>query len=459
MVLKNLGNFGITAIKTIDEIRSTKADLNKPFGNSAKKTESRISAFYRALGLPAIATKAKLHDPLNSGNLHVFDLNTVSKSTKKTVNEIRFNLISREVDFDAEIDEDEVDKFLDVNKSTILGSVNPTDKNQDLSRTRGTLFPMFVDGEMSIMPQGSRIAGAFFSEDQRIDNVLYRRPLIELIVLLRLKGDGAHNKVVQDKVDKDFKALDEDVKDIIDKSNLNLVTFKLISELIKSVVGIDEFVNKTIQDVNKSRISSGLVYEPGKAPVAEAQPVTKGSSKDGDIEKLEKRQQELINTNNALLSLLEYDDTVSDEITKNMKNSMFAGQVISLIASDAENMAEKIKESTQRRKKVEQKLKAGQRAMDLILGTYSGISFIDILIVMAAMFIVDIESLLGLLDEGSIERLRALKGNNNVAKPNTDVFESVSKLESRVTELFNTVQTQIDKNEHKFQVEDKKRKK
>ena len=440
MVLRNFENFSVTSIRIIDEIRSTKADPKNTAGNSTKKTESRINAFYRALGLPTIAiadenTGGNIFDPLNHGNLHIRESNEQTEG-------ILGKLTRREADFDMPIDEEEVKQFLDNNKSNILGSIDET----DAKRTRGVLFPMFANGKIGIFPQSNRVAGAFFAKDQVIDEVLYRRPLIELIVLLRLKEIGAQNTITQNVVNKNFEGLGQEVINFFapTKFNFNLVTLELISELIKSIFEIDEFIKKTREKTNKLRINSKIIFTDKSPYVAEAQPIVKESEETGELEALKKEQLEAANVNNALLSLIEYDDTITDggDITKNMKNALLATLVLSLVTSDADNIGEQTKELKIEETKTIRELKASQRSMDLLIGTFSGISGVDILIVIAALFTMDEASLLGLFDDASIERLKLLKDGINITR-NSDLFASVTNLENRVSELFKQVQSEV----------------
>ena len=439
MVLRNFESFGASAIRAIDEIRSTKADPKQRTGNSSKRIESRINAFYRALGLPAISTDGTAFDRFNNGNTFVYEPND------RRLGNILGRLDEREIVFDENIPEDIVNKFLDKNEFNILDSITQG------KRTRGVLFPMFASGDFGIFPQSNRVSGAFFSKDNVIDGITYRRPLIELIILLRLKGIGAQDTVTQADVNSNFGALGEEVVDFFSPSNFsfNLITLEIIRELISSVFEIGNFVKDTVLKVNKLRPRLRTVYLDKKRNVAEEQSATKSSDKTGDIEKLKTKQLEEINKNNALLSLVEYDDTITNgaEITKNMKNAIFANLIVSLINSDAENINKQVEEREIEEKRVDQLLRSSQRSMDLLLGTFSGISGIDIIVVMTALFTMSLDSLLGLLDKESIVRLKKLKGVSNLESlgggisVNTDLFDSVSQLEARITKIFEDIKS------------------
>ena len=91
--------FSINATKIIDEIRSTGADPKNLNNNSAMATESRINAFYRGLGLPAIRINENLEiDESNNGNLFP---NTPGNANKRTIN------------YDHDITEEEIRKFVE----------------------------------------------------------------------------------------------------------------------------------------------------------------------------------------------------------------------------------------------------------------------------------------------------------------------------------------------------------
>src|SRR5690606_14938224 len=155
------------------------------------------------------------------------------------------------------------------------------------------------------------------------------RPTIELIILLRLRGDGVQNSTLQSQLDQEFSdSLGEGFASDI---SLNIITFEIIRQLLRTTLNIKDVVRQTIQTLGRIRSEIRTVYEDDKANVPDEQPVVKSSSGDGSIEKLRSAQEIERARKNSLLAILEYDDTLnSRSATKNMKDAWMAHSVLDL---------------------------------------------------------------------------------------------------------------------------------
>jgi len=170
--------FAVQAIKIIDSVRSHGLTSNE------KPTESRINAFYRAIGLPATVpanvgkedssnTNPFVIDEKNNGN--VFDENQLNYDN------YRLLLEQREAAFRLPITQEEAKSFLDINTNGLIDGLTSTktdgSNKRTKSRLRGVLFPMVVNGALPVFPQSRRISNAF-PENNTDDDIIYHRPLI-----------------------------------------------------------------------------------------------------------------------------------------------------------------------------------------------------------------------------------------------------------------------------------------
>lgn len=417
-------NFSTKAIKTIDEIRAVNSTPQN-VGAAVEKVESRINAFYRALGLPSFGSS----DENNSGNYFKTEVS----------DENLYKLFIRENSFLIDIPEDTVKGLLDYNKLKVDDGIK---FNGDVpKRLRGSLIPMFVNGNILIFPKNNRVSGAFHVEDWVVDDIVYKRPLIELIALLRLRGSELSNKVVSNIIKNDFSFINPD---LIGTVNFNVITSQISVNLLKIVSSdLPDFINKTVKEINNIRKQIRTSFKAEIANIPSEQPIELDSDQNGSLEKLKSIQEDIKGQNDVYLSLLEFDDSISNgkEITRNMKEAILSSSILDMIQVDSNDINNKISEETTRFKKLQVQLKTLQQKVDMILGIYSGISGIDILIVITALFLISEDNLLGLMNSASLDRLEDLKGTDFTG---SDVLSSILALESKVNELYNELIQKIE---------------
>jgi len=425
----DFGKFTGEALKAVDRIRSLAADPRIVEGNPTEPIESRINAFYRAIGLPAVVSEG-INLPLNNGNVHDISMTT----------DLKRNFVNRENAFNSPIDESIVNSFLDgENNLTIKDGIEFVSGQADVQvpkRTRGALLPMLVNGDVGIFPQSRRITGPFFSTKQVIvDNTRYERPTIELIVLLRLRGSGVQDDTLQQALNDEFaQSLGEG---FVDTNGLNILTFEVIRGLLRTTLETKDVVRKTVQNLGKIRIRIRSVFEDQRANVPNEQPITKSSDLDGSLEKLKTQQQTEQNRKNSLFTLLEYDDTISngEQVTRNMKEAWLAHSILDVLTTDSQGIEISLKETDMQSKKLEKLNKAQQRQMDSLLGTFSGLSGLDVLVVIVSLFTMEEQFLLGLLNEDAFQRLKIIKGQG-FSPSRAGVDASVDQLKRKVTETY-----------------------
>lgn len=444
----DFGKFASDALRAVDRIRSLSGDPTLIDGNPTEPIESRINAFYRALGLPAIVSNASKF-PGNNGNIHSIEMSE----------DLKFKFSQRQKAFTDPIPENIVKSFLDGRKKiqetgedpnnlTIADGIKFLSNSSGANipkRTRGSLFPLLVDGDIGIFPKENRIAVPFItSKDVIEDDIKYERPLLEAIILVRLRSEGAGNAQLQDSLNQEFQeSLGED---FFADADINIFTISILRELLNSILNIRNIVRKTVQDLGVIRANIRTAYNSQVANVPDEQPIAQSiQSETGHIELLKKQQERELATANSLLALLEYDDTISSgvEITKNMKDAWMADTLLNLITTKSQNIDVSLKETQTRLKKLEQLNKTQQRQMDLLLGTFAGLSGVDIMVVILSLFLISQEVLLGLLNEDNFERLRIIKGNANLDQL-ADPLSAVEIVEEKITQIYDLLQQLVN---------------
>lgn len=431
-----------SALRTIDEFRSNGVDPTKDDSVSSNKIESRASTFYRAIGLPAFTDKVSTFDIHNNGNL----FGATGNTTKTDFDEVLKNIKSRDDKFKKKLKDEEVDNFLKINTSKISIGIK--------GRTKGGIFPLAVDGRLSIQPTSRRIAEPFHKKAQVFSKVEYPRPLIELIILLRTKGDGQVDSTSEQSLIEDISRL-QDIDEeggfssiTVDTQNTNFEVLGVISNLLKIVLsgdGIVEYVVKIINDIDKvqEQISDVFVDSPEDTTAAERQQRAKRSAKEqkGELEKQEREREEARAVDRLKLRLLEYDDTQSQDVTKNMKDVVLASTILSLISTESTEVDEKEKEDTTKKDRSDQLLRIGNQNMDLILGIYTGLSGVDILVIITAMFIVPVNTLVALLNNDNITRLKELR--QGLTPSDGGVLAALDVLKSKVEEIYKSLDSKF----------------
>lgn len=425
----DFGKFGGDALRSIDRIRSISSKPSHLSEQPSGKVESRINSFYRAIGLPAIVS-GDTNLPSNNGNVHSITM----------TEELKNKFLQREQSFSSSLSENTIDDFLDFNKSKLSDGIrfNSTSTTETPKRRRGSLFPLFVYGDIGIFPQSNRISGAFFNQNQVIiDNIKYERPLLEFITLLRLKGAGAQNSELQNKINSDFeKSLGSG---FVDPSGLNIFTFEIIRQLLITVLSIKDVVRNTIQDLGIIRSEIRTIFGDKKGNIPDEQPTIKRVGTDGALDIFIQNQINVRNSIESVYALLEYDDTQNPlSSTRNLRDIWLASSVIDLLTAESQKISTSIEDTSEQNAKLLHSLKLQNRSMDLLLGTFSGLSGVDILVVITALFVIDQETLLGLFNEDSFQRLVTLKGQGFSAT-RLGVQTAINNLQNKIIELYDII--------------------
>ena len=419
----NFEKFAVSIISIVDSLRS------KGRAGAKASVESRINAFYRAIGLPAVITdvdkEIKKVDDYNNGNL--FPEEQLPKKLYAA------DLLSRESNSRSSVSDDEVMTFLDMNEQDLLGGIKII-KTQKNARTRGKLFPMVADGSLEIYPQNRRV-GSAFSTDRELtnDKVMYKRPFLEAVIAIRLKSIGATNSARQSnislEVQKEIAKIGEELVSTLGNSTINVSA--LLAFAVKLIGGVRKKIGAEIK-VNASNIAQEMPN------------LVKRESKQGELDKQKQQQDNERLLKQARLAIFNFDDTFGKEdkakrkegaeITKNLTDILFVSGLLGASVYDIGGATDdSTKEYEAKIKKQEALLKRAHKQLDLILGTFSGLSGTDVLAIFMALFQVEEDVLLSLLNERGVNNLLEARGTTISQRYPPDI--AVTKLEEKVSEI------------------------
>jgi hypothetical protein len=437
----NFEDFAVQAIQLVDSIRSYGRE------GGTKPRESRINAFYRAIGLPAVVpvdkesdaddptqdSSTKNLDKLHNGN--VFSEDDLAFST------FADRLFTRQIDFEKDPSDDDIEDFLDLNKKDLRASILESAQNK---RPSGILFPMIVDGSINVYPQSRRIRGAFVPDsDLIIDKITYKRPLIEMILNIKLKGENIVNKDKQSDVSADFQS-----------GELKLLDAKALNKLKSSLNNIDPILEKAVRKANRIRKNIGVTLIPTIANVAQQNPEVKPSTKRvGELDRQKAKLEEKKRIADTILSLFEFDDVAGTSNTRNLRDAALAGPLLSIISPQEKTVTEKeLEEVNEKIDNATAEAKSVFRTLDLLLGTFSGLSGLDIIVVFVALFELRNSQLVALLNDEAKDNLEKIKGKNLPALVNgraLSVSTVIRELETKVKDIFDDVVGSVKITKHR----------
>lgn len=429
--------FAVSAISFIDSIRSFRRVGNAP-------VESRINAFYRAVGLPAVIKEDQKEEDEDSGQTKKpasdvpdrFNNGNIFSSEKLVYDDYKKQLLARQTNFSTVIDQEEINNFLDTNPGSLDASLNSIENN---GRVRGSLLPVVVDGEIEVFPQGRRIAGAFMIDSERKHSKnIYIRPLIESIILIKLKGENVVNSTQQDKVASDFNSSET-------LSEISKNVEKTMSRTINNISGLLEESAKLSGSV---RSKTGLLVVPEIAHIAQQNPILKLPEDQTKLSNLDRQKISITNRQNirrAEAAILEFEDTINNR-SRSTSDSALTSHILKILVPEesTSTLRGSSKSVDKKLDKAKGEAKELARILELIYGTFGGISGIDVLAVIIAMFRMSSEELVGLLNENSQERLARDKGSELPAlKSALSVSKSLEVLENNVSQVFSEIISSI----------------
>lgn len=437
--------FSSKILRTIDSMRTTGKEASK------EPLESRINAFYRAIGLPAVDTGTGTSpDPKNNGNLYVMTNKNKLLELEKKFSQRESKSKSMATSIAAGTQEG----TFDYNTRTVTDGITEEGK-----KIRPSLFPMMVDGRIPIFPAQKRVAGAFMlsEENKYQDRVEYATPFLEFIISLRFKGEGLYNAATQKN------ATPKKIESVTEAINLEFgkISADIKLELKASIANISRRMSEIKAKIDNTRqYISGEVQQDESGHAEQNTSVEENPESTAALDALANEQEKYLALKHARLLLFDFDDTTmtgpntkstsKDVIaTRNLKKAVLASQFLGLIVSDAGTIEKSKKETDKKKEKAESELKKANSELDYVLGTFSGLSGTDVMAVIYALFTVKLDVLLSLLNDDSLERAGKYFGKEKGITRPMSVEAAVTELERNVSYIIvNDIAPQMQQDKH-----------
>lgn len=485
-------DFAKKILNEIDQIRSYEfgqAD-NDTSQKEHKPIESRINAFFRLIGLPmfvSIQLKNKNNKPSGNdfsgerslspgyygGKFAQYILQNTEKDEDLSFSlaEREFNLLDRENKVGTQEMDDSMTqamRFAIPLCSNMEGIWGQSSKMQ--RKVFKKLFPL-VTSYIKVTPVKNETARPFlqYTQDQMPDSqTILPKPFIETVIRIRLVAAGnAENSAGMAKASDIKKAIQKSVspesfKDISAETNSvlasvdaggvleNLILRRLLSSLPQlakkwnELIKTQEFLYQKLKCEASVRTTSAQNSPFGKRATAAEIIVNSQSEYGQQLQTLQKK----LAKDQAMQMLLPSDDTIlgSDVNAKNAtKNTVFMSLVTpltKLLTPDIDDTQNKIKEIEGKIQKINQRMENLRLELEMMTGEFTGLSVIDIVAVIIALFTISKQDLVSLLDSDTMDEMKKDKvlaaaiESLNLIEGIDSAKSSVNSLEKTVTWVF-----------------------
>lgn len=507
-------DFAKKILNEVDQIRSYEfGQADDDTGQKEHKPiESRINAFFRLIGLPmfvSIEKKNKNNKTSSSGDLsgernlspgyyggkfaqYILQNTEKDEDFSFSLAEREYNLLDRENKVGTKEMDDAMTqamRFAIPLAPSVEGIVGPTGsmfnyKNSEAiagqRKVFKKLFPL-APSYIKITPVKNETARPFlqYTQDQMPDSqTTLPKPFIETVVRIRLVSAGnAENTAGLSKL--------TDIKNAI-KASIGTEAYKSISSETDSVLSTVEaggmlenlILRRLLSSLpqlakkwNELTKNQELLYQKLKCAVsvrttsAQNSPFGKRTTSAEIIvnpqsefgQQLQTLQKKLAK-DQAMQMLLPSDDTIlgSETNAKNVtKNTVFMSLVTpltKLLTPDIEDTQNKIKEIEGKIQKTNQRMETLRLELEMMTGEFTGLSVIDIISVIIALFTIDKTDLVALLDEDVIVEMQKDKvlatalESVEISTGIEAAKTAVLNLEKTVTWVFNLLNVLIKTN-------------
>lgn len=353
---------------------------------------------------------------------------------------------------------------------------NDTANSRDVFKRLFPLIPSISDNKSHVvMPLMNEVARPFLNDtkERMVDrDTVLRKPFLEQVIRIRfLKFESSETEKQKD--------LEKDISSSL-KSLLGPTEFSAVfgdGAIFSKVTILEEFViNKFLNaignlakrwvKINEDRLNllrqsrPNIVIKTGSARESiygkriESSVDLDGTAEGEKLKEINKR----IALDEALIAILPSDEdeqtNVKQSGTKNITPGALNTPFIDLITYNLKkNKETKASLETRMEKNIKNLEKIRLEVVDLMTGEFTGLSLPDVVMVMAALFIVDRQQLLNLLDKYAITAMKAdpvLKTIVKGVNPSVgNAMTAIKALEKTVLQLFLLFQKEVEVNNNR----------
>lgn len=408
---------------------------------NGERVESRLNAFYRLIGLPALRETSKIPN-----------ISSVTKdqlSQNRTLNYFHDTALEAEVK-DALTKRESLLQAKKVEQDFVTMLKNPlpigtsVSSNNNQSR-RVSIFPLIVDASVPVYPLMKRVAPLFYDGDfilSGASNARLPRPFLESIVYMRTQVFSGLDTGTQNDIIANINAF---VTKNVENTEASALTASLFAKGISFNILELQIINKMVQAIQNSAVkyrraimkAEDLNHEVRFVPKPRDTPNEKsGNSNFVDIEStdgsqsIEKKISSLelqLEQINLFISALPTEKVKNADITRridqdtvglsNVTSDIFVSEFGGLIAFERAAIEKQLNEVKAERQNRLNQFEVIKKNIMYYSGEITGLSIFDVLCILLALFTIDISDLVALLNQEAQDRLSSSKFYSTSSDP------------------------------------------
>lgn len=469
-------NFAKRIFSSIDDHRSHMGPLptelvETPVRQGAASTsESKMNAFFRLIGLPAVRDESKITDGHRQNerkervlsqdstlNYHSFGSGLAGQVAKKEI------ILSEKLT---------VERY----NQLISQPLKIDESLNDASTRRPCLFPLVVDASVAVYPKDKRVAPLFYDGDYIMlgGSSRLKRPFLQHVLYMRLKlYSGSPTQIEQDLMKNILAEVGEDIISESDLLDFKFLELQVIEKIVQTIKQSAKEYNRVRSKLRQLQANISYAAVPSDNPELRTGSMAVDNNKkfasslDAQLQSVRAKLNKI---DGLLLTLpierINRSDRIrrlSDEVaTNSFSPDAFIGEFTSLLTFDRAALEKSEQELMQERSRNVQRLEQARRDIQYYTGEFTGLSIFDILGVFYALFTVPVDVLIGLLNEDAKNRLLAdpffssseqavdtIQSTKTfqdiVQESSMPVLEALSQLEVRVEDSFRIATTYLER--------------
>lgn len=332
-------------------------------------------------------------------------------------------------------------------------------KSKNFLTSTHPLKPFIVDPRIVVYPDTNLVAAPFLfdsSQLQCFSGTSYKRPYIERVITIRLNNQNSVKSNVNiSKIIEDIKN-DSNVTDIVllnitnnpekELQNSDITVFNNYLKLLRALINI---LVKSIKEVQDVKLSINFQPLPDAVLGLEGDVTIEGVERDKNNKEIEINILELYSKTSFTNFAFASDFGVGENpdpggfVFSNLDDMVFSAD-----KAIENSTQEQLDILTARRKSQAEPGIQALKNIEYIMGEFSGLGLIDIVAIQSALWLMDRDKLVGLIDSRAYERLKNKKyrPNLNVSgiSRSEDVLESIKDFETKLKDIYSLIQLYFD---------------
>ena len=447
---------------------------------SSEKAESRLNCFFRLLGLPATRDVSKINREkredadlgfiTQSSTLNYFDSNSLkgvlfpgqslTDNIGDVVNARERELSKRRTPAGFSL---MMDNPLSLNELSTTTVISETIQDEGLVVRKTSIFPLIVDASIPVFPILNRTAPLFYDGDFILGGVQTKRlarTFIESVIYIRTQRftEDASDQI--NSITENTKTFvlglnpketlssekEEEVAELVkslgvsnNQVNFNLIEAQMINRLVQAISSSAKAYRQIVQETKKTSNQVRFYPEPKKTAKEKSgntSQIISGSKQNQFLEQRGASINAQIEETNVLLSLLPTNKVLEADARKRLLDStpttadlapdFFVSEFTDVVAWNLESLKQQMRSIDKQKMRSTRKLEILKSQIMYFSGEVQGLSVFDILCVFLALFTLDFDHLVGLLNQDARDRLENNSFFSDAASSNNNSLTNIS---------------------------------